>query len=89
MKKTAIVIFSGRMPTDRKSEASDVGTLVVSQADALRIAREIEEKGEYYDTFKLEYVTPAGAYGGRAVPGHGVTIEYASGRTRNVHSEGQ
>ena len=69
------LLYFKRTVNDSRDTASDVGTMVVCQAGAVRFAQAIEN-GDLHCSW------PAGFR-----PGHGITLQYASGRLRNIHAE--
>ena len=79
MSKTAKILYFERTANDTADTASNVNAIVVPQRLAIEAARSIERFGEL----------PAGSVPefevrGKPVQGHGVTIEYASGRRRTI-----
>lgn len=70
--KIAKLLYWEHNPTDRRDEASSVGSIEVPQSDALKIARcwELDQNLQGApDKFRS---------------GHGITIVYASGRRREI-----
>lgn len=80
--KTAKLLCWAKMPNDSRHTASVLVALVVPQAGALGLAREIETHGMAANL--PECVLKALPEKCRLVGGHGIDVVYASGRTRKI-----
>lgn len=81
------ILYWCRTDNDSRYTASDVGCLnVFSQKDALPIARDIDDRGQpaIDGAIAAGQVAYSRAVKHPAAPGHGVTIQYMSGRCREV-----
>ena len=81
-----------RTQSDTRDTASASVSAVCKQSDALRFARDIEENAGAFARLAasgaIAVADPRFASsGGRVVPGHGTTIDYASGKRRFVRSD--
>lgn len=83
--KTAKLLIWASGPRDRRGEASALVSIIVPQKEALAAARDIEKRGDSSEYFK-KYAHTAGGLRDdlSAQSGHGVTIEYESGKRREV-----
>ena len=75
MAKLATLLYWKKTANDSRDTASDVGDYILPQSKALKFAQAIEN-GDLYEQW------PSGFR-----PGHGITIKYGSGRTREVRAE--
>ena len=89
--KNAEVSYWAKTKNDKDVNcASDINCIIVSQKHALKVAREIFGFGEVAVVFAIEKygaIKMFPAENSKAAAGHGVRIEYASGRTRLVKYE--
>ena len=83
--KTARILFWARTPHDSRDTAGDTGSVRVRQRDALQLARDIDIFGQTaIDRAGEKILSTTLKPGSRAAAGHGVEIQYASGRSRQV-----
>lgn len=81
--KTAKLHCWVRTPADTRDTASSTTMLVVPQSIALKLARDIDAHGSFI-ALPDGVTMPSLPTGNRLAVGHGVDIEYASGRKRRV-----
>jgi hypothetical protein len=84
--KTAKIIFWVKTPSDSRFTAGSVGTIIVPQSQAVALAKEIDAYGDAAFADGFEQYKPELPTGNKVAVGHGVTIQYESGRRREIRA---
>jgi len=74
-----------RTTQDGRDTASSTAVLTCSQSNAVKTAADIDEHGQFSNLLK-HCTVPALPDGHRLAVGHGVVVEYESGRKRTIHA---
>jgi len=86
MSKSIQITFCVNTENDTRHTASDVGSIIVPQAIARRLAEKIDTFGSAAFIGKYAKYSPKLKTGRKVASGHGVTITYRSGRKVEVRA---